>query len=278
MKPLFDYLDYRLYLKEYYEDRKQGEKGYTFRSMAAQMGFGSSNYLMLVMQGKRNLGRDSLKQVMKGLGLGKREAKYFACLVQFDQARDNAEKNACFSEIAAFRSKSRIVQIHADKFAYYDQWYNPVVREIVKGRSADIDAQEVARNVFPPILPKQAKKSLQLLRDLRLIKVDGRGRIVQTADLIDTDREVQSLAVRNFHKRMSELAKESIDTVDPLSREISSATIRVSGKGFEAVKQRIQEFRQELLQIVQQDEGDDRVYQLNFQLFPVSKTPLEEGP
>lgn len=278
MKPLFDYLDYRLYLKEYYADRKAGEKGYTFRSMAAQMGFGSSNYLMLVMQGKRNLGRESLDKVAEGLRLGKKEAEYFSYLVFFDQAKTNVEKNYFFSLIASFRSKSRIVQIHADKFKYYDQWYNPVVREIVKGMPAENDPAGIAKQVHPAILPKEAKKSLQLLKDLELITVDGKGRIAQTADLIDTDKEVQSLAVRNFHKKMSDLAKDAIDTVDPLSREISSLTVRISEKGFDSIKQRLQELRQELLQLVQRDKDDDRVYQLNFQFFPVSKVPLEEEP
>jgi uncharacterized protein (TIGR02147 family) len=277
MKSIFEFLDYRLYLKDYYQDRKAADKGYTFRRMAKQMGFGSSNYLMLVMQGKRNVGKESLEKIAKGLDLGKKEAEYFSYLAFFDQAKTNVEKNYFFALIASFRTKSQVVKLHADKFNYYDQWYNPVLREIVKRRRADADPKEIAQSVSPPILPKEARKSLALLRDLGLLKVEH-GRFAQSADLIHTDREVQSLAVRNFHKKMSDLAKEAIDNVDPLSREISSLTLRISEKGFEGMKKRLQEFREELLQMVRGDSGDDRVYQLNFQFFPVSKIPLQEDP
>lgn len=275
MKSIFDFLDYRLFLKAYYEHRKEEEKGYTFRAMAEQMGFASSNYLMLVMQGKRNLGKDSLKKIAEGLALGKKESDYFSYLVFFDQAKTNVEKNYFFSLIASFRSKSKFVKLHADKFNYYDNWYNPVVREIVKNRRIHVDHKHIAQSVSPAILPKEVKKSLRLLRELGLIKANKQGRFEQTADLINTDREVQSLAVRNFHKKMSDLAKDAIDNIDPLTREISSLTLRISERKFSEIKKRLQEFREELLQLVQNDQIDDRVYQLNFQFFPVSKIPLD---
>ncbi len=275
MKPIFDFLDYRLFLSEYYQFRKTEDGGYTFRAMAKQMGFVSSNYLMLVMQGKRNLGKDSLVKISAGLGLRKKEGQYFSYLVFFDQAKTDVEKNYFFALIAAFRSKSQIVNIHTDKFNYYDKWYNPVLREIVKYQSAKLDLQTIAESVSPPILPKEVKKSLKLLQDLGLLKVNKSGVMELAADLINTDREIQSLAVRNFHKKMSDLGKASIDSVEPHAREISSVTMRISGKGFDHIKKRIQDFREELLQMVKLDRADDRVYQLNFQFFPVSKIPLE---
>ncbi len=278
MKPIFDFLDYRLFLTDYYQFRKAKDDGYTFRAMAKQMGFVSSNYLMLVMQGKRNLGKDSLAKISTGLGLRKKESQYFSYLVFFDQAKSDVEKNYFFALIAAFRSKSQIVNIHTDKFNYYDKWYNPVLREIVKYQSAKLDLKTIAESVSPPILPKEVKKSLKLLQDLELLKVNKSGKMEQTSDLIQTDREVQSLAVRNFHKKMSDLGKASIDNVEPHAREISSITVRISEKGFDQIKKRIQDFREELLQMVKQDRQDDRVYQLNFQLFPVSKMPLETEP
>jgi uncharacterized protein (TIGR02147 family) len=233
---------------------------------------------MLVMQGKRNLGKDSLLKISSGLGLKKKESQYFSYLVFFDQAKSDVEKNYFFTLISAFRSKSQIVNIHADKFNYYDKWYNPVLREIVKYQSAQVDLKAIAESVSPPIMPKEVKKSLKLLQDLELLKVDKFGRMAQTSDLINTDREVQSLAVRNFHKKMSDLGKAAIDNVEPQAREVSSITVRISEKGFDQIKKRIQDFREELLQLVKTDKLDDRVYQLNFQFFPVSKIPLETEP
>jgi uncharacterized protein (TIGR02147 family) len=276
MKSIFSYLNYRQYLREYQEDRKEMDKGYTFRFMAQQMGFSSSNYLMLVMQGKRNLGQDSVEKVVKGLGLGKKEGEYFSYLVQFDQAKSSVKKNHFFTLIASFRKKSTIVRIHENKFNYYDNWYNPVLREVVKYKAAGTDAKEIAQLIEPPILPKHVKKSLRLLQDLGMIKVDKSGRWTQTTDLLETEPEIHSLAVRNFHKKMGELGKEAVERFDAQSREVSSLTVRISEQGFKTMKKRIQDFREELLRLVKDEPDDDRVYQLNFQFFPVSKYPLEK--
>ncbi len=125
-------------------------------------------------------------------------------------------------------------------------------------------------------MPKHAKKSIELLKELKLIEVDRQSRYRQTSKIVNTAPEVQSLAVRNFHKSMCDLAKESIENVSPDKREMSSITGRISGKGFQKIKKRIQDLRDELLQIINDDEQDDRVYQLNFQFFPLSVIDNED--
>jgi uncharacterized protein (TIGR02147 family) len=59
--------------------------------------------------------------------------------------------------------------------------------------------------------------------------------------------------------------------VPPEKREISSITMKISGAGFIRIKRRIQDFKDELMQIIKEDENTDRVYQANFTLFPLSK-------
>ena len=89
--------------------------------------------------------------------------------------------------------------------------------------------------------------------------------------LVKTDAEVHSLAVRNFHAKMSELAGRAVKEIGVDKRSMSSVTVKISEAGYRRLCRRIDEFRDEVMQMVKEDLNVDRVYQVNFQVFPVSK-------
>jgi uncharacterized protein (TIGR02147 family) len=70
---------------------------------------------------------------------------------------------------------------------------------------------------------------------------------------------------------MLERASEAIDLVPRDEREISSVTLCVSQTKLLELKQQIRDFRRHLLQTAEQDTGVERVVQVCFQLFPISK-------
>ena len=51
---VFDYLDYRAFLRDHYLDKKQ-RQGLSFRGFSKRAGLKSPNYLKLVIDGQRNL-------------------------------------------------------------------------------------------------------------------------------------------------------------------------------------------------------------------------------
>jgi uncharacterized protein (TIGR02147 family) len=65
-------------------------------------------------------------------------------------------------------------------------------------------------------------------------------------------------------------AAEALDTIPREEREISSITLCVSHEVLLDLKERIREFRRELLQLAELEGEPERVVQLNFQLFPLS--------
>jgi uncharacterized protein (TIGR02147 family) len=66
-------------------------------------------------------------------------------------------------------------------------------------------------------------------------------------------------------------ASEAIDRIPREEREISSVTLCVSHDTLLRLKARIREFRRELLQLAELEGEPERVVQINFQLFPLSK-------
>jgi uncharacterized protein (TIGR02147 family) len=60
------------------------------------------------------------------------------------------------------------------------------------------------------------------------------------------------------------------------ARDVSSVTLTLSEKNFQQVKGLVQKFRKELLTIANNDPEPEAVYQINFQLFPLTKI-LKQG-
>ena len=66
------------------------------------------------------------------------------------------------------------------------------------------------------------------------------------------------------------LGKGALNTFDPSERNISCVTFSISDDGLKRIKSKVDSFRNEILNIVRSDEGENRVAQFNVQFFPVS--------
>ena len=96
MKPIFEYIDYRQYLKDYYNESKATMTYFSYRFFAQRAGLNSPILLKLVFDGKRNLSRKSTEKFIKGLNLKEKEAVYFSNLVRFNQAKVVGEKQVYY--------------------------------------------------------------------------------------------------------------------------------------------------------------------------------------
>lgn len=85
-------------------------------------------------------------------------------------------------------------------------------------------------------------------------------------------REIPRVLVNRYLIEFMQLAQESIDRFDREERSLSTLTFSVSAKGYERIKDRLDEFRREVLAIVDsEEEPQERVCHMNLHLFPVSK-------
>ncbi len=270
MVNIFEFTDYREYLKVYFSDRKKKDPKFSHRWLAQKLELATSNFIMLVMQGKRNLNRSLCFKISEVFKHSRKEASYFEDMVSFIQAKNNKEKDLYFSRMIALRKNLKIDKIEEWQYEYYNNWYNPVIRELVTDPDFSGDINSLAKIVQPSITPTQVKKSISLLMKLGLIKKSS-NKYIQSSDLIRTDPEVNSLAVVNFHRKMGTMAIESLDRIPKNERNITASTLYLSQNTFNTIRKKIEEFRKELLQLVDNDPNGERVYQINFQLFPVSK-------
>jgi uncharacterized protein (TIGR02147 family) len=275
---VYDFLDYRAYLRAYYEAAKKTRPSFTYRLFSKLAGLRSPNFLKLVIEGQRNLGADSVVRFGQALGLEGVDAEFFADLVAFNQATSLTDKNRAFERIAASRRFRAARRIDGDLFAYLSHWYNPAIRELAGRSDFNEDPRWIAAELCPRISPREAADAMKLLFSLGLLVRDpDSGRVLRGEPTLTTEHEVRSLGAAAFHRQMMERAAESLDSVPRELRDLAALTVCISSKTAAAVKERIHQFRETLTELCDSDTDGAVVYQLNVQWFPLSSTK-EETP
>jgi uncharacterized protein (TIGR02147 family) len=276
MDTIFNYQDYRKFLADYYEEKKVSAPNFSYQNFSRKAGFASKSFLFNVIKGEKTLSRASVVRLCGAMGLSKTEATYFETLVYFNQARNFTERNFYFEKLNAIRpvtmEASKARDLRQDQYEFYSQWYHVVVRSLIDLFPAVKDPKILAKMVNPPVSPKQIKKSIDLLLRLGLIHKRPGGAYAVNSKILSTGKELQGLALQQFHLTCMELAVSALRDLPREKRNISGLTLGISQKAYEQINNEIVAFQDKILAIAENDDDSDGVYQLNFHFFPVSKT------
>ena len=272
-RKVFEYLDYREFLRDYYNSKKEENTAFSLRVFSDKIGFKAKDFISRVMNGDKNLSNQSIPKVASGLRLGKHETEFFVGLVKFNQAETTDERNAAFEEMQAALKVARFAEkqhvLGHVQYQIYSHWRHLTVRSLIGMFGFDGDYEKLAKQVHPHITADEAKKSVKLLEECELIKKDKSGKYVLTESAITTGNRTSKLALRGYHQHCLKLAGDSIDRDPPGSRHVSGLTLGISQEGYDRIVERINAFRKEIALIAEEDQNSDKVFQLEFAMFPV---------
>lgn len=268
---IFEYLDYRVFLRDFYAQQKRKSAAFSHRAFSRRAGLRSSNYLSLIIKGERDLSPEMAPRFAKACGLAKSEADFFCDLVLYCQAKTTEEKTRHHERLARFRKFRDAHELDGEQTAYHQHWYIPALRELLSLPGFEADPKWIAAMLEPPISPKQASEALEILSRLGLLVRGPRGKLTQAQPVVTTGPGPLGHQIFVYHHAMLDLAKRALDDLPREERDISSLTLCVSEAALPRLKQRIREFRRELLQLAEDDPEPERVVQLNFQMFPLSR-------
>ncbi len=267
---IYNYLDYRVFLKDLFDFRKEKNSNFSYRYFSGKAGFSSPNFLKLVTEGQRNLSNEGIAKVAKGFSMKKQESEFFEYLVLMNQAATHEEKNHYYKKMTAIRGFASCQKLEKESYEYFSKWYYPVVREVAILGSCDFSPERIAKALKPQITSSQAKKALKLLVKLGLLKKDENGKWEQSSKIVGTAPEVNSLTIANFHREMIGLAAEAIEQYPSEKRDITALTLNVKEEMMPQIKQKIASFRKELLEMALRSGEGNQAIQVNFQAFPLS--------
>jgi len=278
---LFTYVDYRLFLRDYCDLLKKRERRFSFAELGRRAGFQARDFLTRVIKGQKNLSEKSAASLCDALGLSGVRKEYLIHLVGFNQCKDPEKRNEYYYHLSRLARKktgyNKTTLIPHDKYELYSQWYHTAVRSLIGIFEFKGDFEWLAKKVSPQITVAQAKKSVQLLLKLNLIRLNADGAYNIVDEAVSTGDAVVRNALGDFYRKSFKHAAQSIEKTSRNHRHINGITMGVSLETYEKMTQRIIDFRKELAQMAVEDENADRVYQLTMALFPVSEIPEEKS-
>jgi uncharacterized protein (TIGR02147 family) len=271
MDALYSYTDYRQYLRDYFTHKKAGQCGFSLRIIADRAGFRARDYILRVMNGTRNLSQSGSFKLSEALGFSEKERTYFINLVAFNQAKTPREKEFFYRKMADVVKYGRQQQLRQHQFDYFSEWYYSALRSILPVMNFGDDFAAIGRFLSPPLTAGQVKKAIRVLVGTGLLHRDEAGNYqVETSQLAAGDA-VRSVAMVQFHQQSLDLARRALERYPAEERDVSGVTMTLSQKGFDKVREEIAAFRKKVMCIAEQDTNEERAWQVNVQLFPLSK-------
>jgi uncharacterized protein (TIGR02147 family) len=270
---IFDYTDYRQYLQDAYSERKRENPKFSYRFVASRVGFSSPGFFTNVLKGKKDISLNLAFKFADLFKLGRKQREYLELLLLFHKAGGNREKEEYLNRLLALRS-STVKKVAANQYEFYEKWYYTAVREALALHPFRGDFRELSAQICPPITVAQARKSIELLEQLGLIRKDAEGSYERTDAVISAGDEISRVLINAFQVQAMELAKHALDRLPSGKRNFSTLTLSISASTYSAMLDELREFRGKLLN----SDNVDRVYQMNFQVFPLTALPEEKKP
>lgn len=272
---VFNYTDYREFLSDYYKYQKEVNPIFSYRYFAQRAKVKSSGFYKEVVSGKRSLTRTQIHNFSLALKFNKKEAEYFENMVYFSESKSTEEHRRYFKKMMSFYD-SRAYKLMADQYEYFSRWYYVAVRELLSFVKFKDNYKALASELNPPIREDQARKAIEILLRLNLIKKDKDGYYKRCDAVISTgyqgnDKLIYTMNIINFQKEMIEFAKGAYERSAINRIDMSTLTLSISEENYKEMKEEIAQFRKRLLGMAEKDKKPDRIYQLNHQFFPLTK-------
>ena len=264
---LWNHVDYRTFLKGWFESQKEEKSWVSYRSLAAKLDM-DAGQLAKILHGQRHLSAALLPKVITLLELEGQEAEGFRHLVHFTKARTASEIRTHFEAFQALRHFQPTV-VATPATAFFADWRLPALRALLSFHKWDGDWAALGHRVTPVLTARQAQEGVDRLVELGFLKAVHNG--WEVADpFVTTGDAWKAESIRAFQLQTLDLAQHSLVNHPKEIRDISTLTLSIPRSGLPALKEQIAKFRETVLKMVKEMDEPDLAVQLNLQLFPLS--------
>ena len=210
MQSIYEFINYRTYLQDWYEEKKSQDVKYSYRMLSRMLKSKSPSFLKDVIKGTKNINDDQRDRLIQLMDLNEMEREFFIHLVLLAQSNDPEVRNSSMERISAIRRIEGAERIEGESYRYLSRWYCPAIREMSLQSDFRCDPDWIVARLNPPISRAQVEQALQILTDLDMLEIRSETDFTTKEGSLTTSLQVQGLAVNNYHQQMLRLAQESV--------------------------------------------------------------------
>lgn len=273
MLSIYAYIDYKKYLVDFIAAKKLQNTKYSCRMLSVHLGISAAT-LVRILNGKRNLSRTLLPVFIKILKLSDEAAEYFSLMVEFAHVKGIQNKNKLYQELLDRRSK-RIKEINPKHYSLFEKWHLLALREIIDITGDANNYKYIARRLRPSVRATEIKKDINVLMNLGIIADDGDGLGYSTDKMLSTGETWENVVIQKYQSDMIRMADSALMNYPKSERDISTMTVGLSSDDVIKAREILKRARQEIMALAEEAKDREYVYQINFQLFPLSNSLLK---
>jgi uncharacterized protein (TIGR02147 family) len=160
--------------------------------------------------------------------------------------------------------------VDRDGEQYYTRWYYSAVRELVAIMTIR-DEADVADALRPPIKKSDAREALDLLERLARIRRNAAGIYERIEAALSAGPTVDPAVIHGYQIATMQLGQGALHRFPKDDRDVSTVTFSCSRASFERIRERVAQMRAEIAEIACSSRDAEQVFQVNVQVFPLSK-------
>jgi len=254
-------MDYREILSDCFQQRRKANPRYSLRAFARDISLSPSR-LCEVIGGKGELSREKGSVIAKQLRLSPLKAADFLDMIDAVTAPLSSDRKAAIGRLQKRKPNSNRKLFDAENFKIIGNPMYVLIWTYMMLPVFDGTAESIAKHLKLNVL--EVFEALRRLESAELVaRQGGSWRVIASQFTSGDDKPSES--IREYHRRMAELGRKSIDSQSMSTRHLDSAVIPFDSARLGEVQQRIAEFTQSLID----DYGctGDSVYGLSLQFF-----------
>ncbi len=263
---IFRYLDYRVYLRDTFEQLANANRKYSQRWVAMKAGLKSPQLISMILKGDRKLSVENAQLLALALGFSAKEEEYLLILVELENA-SHQEKQLEILDRIRFQFQNGLFKDLPDSgVEYIRKWFYPVIRELCVLKDFTVSPGTIARALA--IGEDEANEALELLVRCGFLR-EIIGGYKRTEPSIKAADYVSPMIMLQYHLQILERAFQAVQLNRDI-RHFDSLVVALSSRDIECVKEKIRQFIREIDMLGESSAKRDDVFQLSVQFFSLT--------
>lgn len=270
--PIFEHLDVRSFLLEYYQYKKATSRGFSYEVWAQKINIKSRSLLRMVVTGKRPVTDKLAQALQQGLGLKNDESKYFSLLVAYSRARGHEQKKFFMKQMSSLIQNHKTRQEISNTDFLSSHWL-PKIQTLLSYKDIQKTSKGIASLLgIDPLMTHELLEKLVEISGVQNKNPHSQdGTWNSSIKNIKIPEAIQNVALRDFYIQAFEDAKKAI-ALPPKTRKFRSLLIPLSETEYSELLEKLEEAFQDILSSYDSDELQGRrLYQLTTSLVPLTK-------
>lgn len=266
---IYEFDNYRMYLKSELADRQSNNPSYSLRAMARQLNVAGST-LSEIINGHANLSVTTARKIAGGLNLANEEKNYFCDLVQLNSESNLEAKEQLSVKMDKLYPKyQKSLDLSLELFKQLSDWYHLTIMEMPFLNKFDLSSVNISKFLDIPV--PLVELAIDRLVILGIFERTKSGALVRRQHDLKVRSEIQSAAMKKYYKQALEKVSAAIDTQTPGERLSGYLNLAIDEKAFPEIDQAIDRFFSEVKLISAKYKNKKNVYHLSLHFINMMK-------